>query len=231
MTIDTVLLEFDGVLADTSLARRDAMYSVLEEDGIALSTEEYVDACLGRTTGEAVRAVVAGHGLAMDQTGLDLLTMRVDRAFSAHVATGVVLVEGARESVQRLSARVRLGVVSRISRRDVEFVLSLADLEDEFVCIVGAEDAYPAKPSPAPYLAAMRRIEGRRPVSARGVVVALEDSIAGIRSARAAQLRCIAVGNLPAHVAMEAEAIIPSVAGIDVASLEQLVTHAGENFA
>ena len=231
MTIDTVLLEFDGVLADTSLARRAAMVSVLDEDGIALSAEEYVDACLGRTTGDAVRALIARHGLAMDETGLDLLTMRVDRAFSAHLTTGVVLVEGARETVERLSTRVRLGIVSRLNRRDVEFVLALAQLEDAFVCVVGAEDAYPAKPSPAPYLMAMRRLQGQRPVPAHAVVVALEDSTVGIRSARAAQLSCIAVGHLPAHSAMEAVAIIPSVAGIDVASLEQLIARTGADFA
>ena len=104
-------------------------------------------------------------------------------------------------------------------------------MDGAFTCIVGAEDAYPAKPSPAPYLAALRRLEGRRPLPSRGIVVALEDSIAGIRSAQAARLRCIAVGRLPVHDAMEADALIPSIDGLLVEDLARLVAHSGEHFA
>ena len=39
--IDAVLFEFDGVLADTTSARGDALRSTLREDGIALSADEY----------------------------------------------------------------------------------------------------------------------------------------------------------------------------------------------
>ncbi|MEO6443622.1 MAG: HAD family phosphatase [Gemmatimonadaceae bacterium] len=231
VAIDAVLLEFDGVLADTRLVRREAMAGVLESEGIPLSDAAYREHCAGHSTADAVRALIAHHDLDMDETGLDLLTLRIDRAFSQHIAKGVMLVDGARETVERLASRVRLGVVSRLKREDVEFVLSLAGLEDAFRCVIGADDAYPRKPDPAPYFAALRRLDGRRPIPARGLVVTLEDSSDGIRAARAAHLRCIAVGDVPAHLAMEADAIIPSIAGVDVSSLEHLVAHAGENFA
>ena len=64
-----------------------------------------------------------------------------------------------------------------------------------------------------------------------GVVVALEDSLDGIRGARGAGLRCVAIGDLPAHVAMEADALIPAITGIDAHTVERLVARAGEVFA
>lgn len=229
--IDTVLMEFEGILADTAPARRDALLLVFREDGIDLSPAEYRESCAGLATPDAVRGALARRGVSIDDTALELLTLRIDRAVSAHVGKGIVLVEGAREAVERLAARVRLGIVSRSSRRDVEFVLSLAQMEHAFACVIGIEDAVPGKPGAAPYLAALRRLERRGPVPPEGIVVALEDTIGGIQGARAAGLRCIAVGDLPAHVAMEADAVIPAITGLDVAAIETLIAREGERFA
>jgi beta-phosphoglucomutase-like phosphatase (HAD superfamily) len=54
--------------------------------------------------------------------------------------------------------------------------------------------------------------------------VALEDGAAGIRAAKAAGLRCAVVGALPMHLALDADALIPSLVGLAVRSLD-LVTH------
>ncbi|GMV08923.1 MAG TPA: HAD family phosphatase [Gemmatimonadaceae bacterium] len=229
--IDAVLLEFDGVLADTARARREALLSVLGEEGFRLTPEEYRESCAGLATPDAIRGALRRRAVLVDDTDLELLTLRVDRVFSAHVGKGIVLVDGARETVERLAARVRLGIVSRSPRRDVEFVLSLAQLEHAFACVIGVEDAFPGKPDAAPYHAALRRLERRRPVPPEGVVVAIEDSIVGIQAAHAAGLRCIVVGDVPAHLAMEAEAIVPAITGLDVATIEALVAREGERFA
>ncbi len=229
--LDAVLVEFEGVLADTAAARRDALAYVLAEEGLQLSDDDYRNECAGRPTAEAVSAAIARCGVTRDETARELLTLRVDRAFSSHVGKGIMLVEGAREALERLASRVRVGIVTRASRRDVEFVLTLGRMEHLFACVVGAEDAYPPKPDAAAYVSAINRLARRRPIAADGVVVTLEDSLAGIRGARAAGLRSIAVGDLPAHVAMEADAIIPAITGLDTAVVEQLVARAGEQFA
>jgi mannitol-1-/sugar-/sorbitol-6-phosphatase len=225
--LDTVLIELDGVLADTGPTRREVLRSVLRDESIALSELEYRDECAGLPMPDAVRAAVALRAVPIDDTGLDLLCARAERAYSAWVGKGVVLVDGAREFVEGLAARVRVGIVSRSNRRDIELVLNLARLEHACTIVVGAEDAYPHKPSPAPYLAALRRLARKRPIPAGGVVLALEDGRAGIRAARAAGLRCIAVGDLPAHVAMEADAIVPAITGLDCDAVGALVLRDG----
>ncbi len=229
--LDAVLFEFEGVIADTAAARREALAYVFAEDGLQLSAEDYRDACAGRATPDAVRAAIARCGVTLDETGLELLALRVDRAFSSHLGKGVMLVDGAREALERLAGRARLGIVTRASRRDVDFVLNLARMEDLFACVVGVEDAYPPKPDAAAYHTALRRMERRGPVGGNGVVVALEDSLDGIVGARKAGLRCVAVGDLPAHVAMEGDALIPAITGLDAAALALLVRREGEEFA
>ncbi len=229
--VDVVLMEFDGVLAETAGARRDALRTVLAEDALDLTVEAYQECCAGLSTVDAVRAALSRLDATIDDTGLELLALRVDRAFSVHVGKGLVLVDGVPEAIERLSARARLGIVTRAARRDVELVLSMAQLEHAFACVIGADDAYPAKPDPSPYRAALRRIERARPLAPDGIVVALEDGLPGIRAARAAGLRCIAVGDLPAHVAMEADAVVSAVTGLDGAAVGRLVARTGEHFA
>ncbi|MCC6930908.1 MAG: HAD hydrolase-like protein [Gemmatimonadaceae bacterium] len=229
--IDTILMEFDGVLADTAEARRHAMLSVLLEDSISLQPDDYHVHCAGLPTADAVQQALDLLRVEYDETGIELLALRVDRAFSAHLGKGLTLAEGAREVVERLAAQARVGIVSRANRRDIEFALTLARIESHVAVVIGAEDVYPPKPSPAPYQAALRRLEHRRPMHADGIVVALEDSQSGIRSASAAGLRCIGVGRIPAHIALEADALIPAIAGLDVRQVEQLVAHEGERFA
>ncbi len=231
MILDAVLMEFEGVPADTGAARQEALTSVIREEGVVVSEAEYRTACAGRSTTEAVRAIVALRSLTMDETAIDLLILRVGRVYAAHLSKGVTLVDGAREMVKRLAARARLGIVTRANRRDVDFVIALAGLDHAFTCIIAAEDAYPPKPAPAPYLAALARLARQRSTPEHGVIVALEDAQDGIRAAAAAGLRCVAIGDLPAHVAMEADAIAPAVAGLEADDLVRLVARAGETFA
>jgi len=225
--IDAVLFEFDGVLADTTSARGEALRSTLREDGITLSADEYREHCAGRSFAEAVRAALELRGVRLDETGIDLLVLRTDRAYGAAVGKGVTLADGVPQVVERLAASVRLGIVTRASRRDVEFVLGLAGLDHAFTCLVTGEDFTTGKPSPAPYRVALERLSKLR-ATQPSACVALEDTLAGIRSARAAGLRAVAVGALPAHVAMEAHGLVPKIAGLSLEVLQRLVARDGE---
>ena len=225
--IDAVLFEFDGVLADTTSARGEALRSTLREDGIALSADEYREHCAGRSFAEAVRAALELRSVPLDETGIDLLVLRTERAYGTAVGKGVTLADGVPQVVERLAASVRLGIVTRATRRDVEFVLGLAGLDHAFSCVVAGEDFTTGKPSPAPYRVALERLSKLR-ATQPSACVALEDTLAGIRSARAAGLRTVAVGALPAHVAMEAHGIVPRLAGLSLDVLQRLVARDGE---
>jgi len=226
--LDAVFFEFDGVLADTDGARREALLSTLRADGIELSEAEYRERCAGLGLDAAVSSVFATRGVTAYDARLPLAVLRAERMYRAYLGKGLTLVEGVREVLERFRLVARLGVVSRAGRHEVSFVLSLAGIDHAFTCVVAAEDAFPGKPSPAPYRAAMERLERLRPIPARAHVVAFESSLAGIRSARGAKLSCVAVGDLPAHIAMEANAMLPSITGLTPERLYTLLTRSGE---
>jgi beta-phosphoglucomutase-like phosphatase (HAD superfamily) len=220
--LDTVLLELEGVIADTAEARRDAIVAALQAEGITLPLAAYRDLCAGLSFEAAVRAAFTALSAPADETVIALAAHRAERAYRAYIGKGLTLVEGARETLERLHETVRLGLVTRAPGSDAMFVLSLGRMEHLFSCVVAAEDA-PAKPSPEPYRLALARMQRTRSRVVRGTVVALEDGRPGIQAAQGAGIPTVVVGDVPAHVAMEADAYLPSLAGLTAEHLLSLV--------
>lgn len=214
-----VLMELEGVIVETYDARRTALLRALADDGISITALEYDDVAHGLPVRGAVRAAIAVAEEHMDDTGLELAALRAERYFAESMAAGVTLTDGAREGLAALHAVARLGLVTRAARREVEPVLEAADATFIFECIVTADDVpdHP-KPDPASYLSAVGRLERRRAISVREAI-ALEDARAGIRSARGAGLRCVAVGSVPAFRALDADGYLPTLRGATLESL------------
>ena len=217
--VDAVLVEFDGVLADTRTARRAALLDTLEEDGITISESEYRDRCSAMPVRAAVRAAYSARHISVDDTVVDLAAVRAEKRFSTAVQSGLSLTTGARAFIEAAQSQTRLGIVSRATRTDIEATLALAQLEHAFEFVIADDDPFAQKPSPASYQGAIERLKRRRAVNARNVI-ALEDGSAGIHAAKGAGLRCAAVGALPVHVAVDADGTIPSLIGQTVASLD-----------
>lgn len=220
--LDSVLLELEGVVADTGEARRDAILAALRADGVHLPEGAYRELCAGLAFDDAVRAAARAFGGPVDETAIAIAAHRAERAYRAYLGKGLSLVGGAREALERLHGVARLALVTRAPRRDALFVLSLGRMDHLFTCVVAAEDA-PPKPSPEPYRVALARLNRARARVARGTAVALEDGRPGVLSARGAGLPAIVVGDVPAHVAMDADAWLPSLAGTSGESLLALV--------
>lgn len=224
-----VLFELEGVLADTRNFRQRALQETFAHDGV-LIPDSVDGVCAGLPVRSAVVAAFRSAGIDADETAVDLMTLRVERQFAEHLAHGFVLREGSRELIAHLAGRVRLGLVTRASRNEADAMLSLAGLEFAFECVVTGDHVASCKPSPEPYLAALRVMSRLRPLAA-GYVLALEDGPTGIQSARGAGVRCLAVGALPAHHAMQAEGLLPTLRGHTLVTIEDTVLRPEERIA
>lgn len=221
--LEALLLELEGVVVDTRSARFDALVRALADDGLGNLPEGAAEDLLGLSPRDAAAVASRLLGVAADPTTLDLIGLRADRYFTDRVSQGVSLREGARVLITIAHARSRPALVTRASRAIVDLVLGMSGLHDAFEVIVCADDVLDNKPAPESYTRALSRLQNRRPL-ARERVLALEDARPGILAARAAGVRCLAVGDLPAHHAVEADGLVASLAdaGHDVlAELER----------
>ena len=224
-----VLFELEGVLADTRSFRQRALQETFAQDGVRIPDSEY-ETYADLPVRSAVIEVFRTAAIDADDTAVELGTLRAERRFGEYLSLGFAMIDGARELVAHLAGRTRLGVVTRANRREAETILSLSGLEFAFECVITADHVQSFKPGAEPYGMALRTMSRLRPLHG-AQALALEDGPIGIRSARAAGVRCLAVGALPAHRAMQAEGLLPTLRGHTLSTLEGLVLRPEERIA
>lgn len=180
---------------------------VFDLDGVLVQTEELWDEVReefarergGRYDAEAQRAMMGMSSLEWsrfmnEELGVpeppEQISAEVVRRMQARYRERLPLIEGAREAVERLAARWPLAVASSSNRPLIDAVLQLSGLSELFRATVSSEEVPRGKPAPDVYLEAAARL-GVDPARC----AAIEDSHSGIRSAKAAGMRVIAIPN------------------------------------
>jgi beta-phosphoglucomutase-like phosphatase (HAD superfamily) len=219
--VDAALLELEGVVFDTRDLRRLSLRDALLEHGLSPAVDH--EAIDGWTPRVSVERSLALQGIKYDEVLIDIVTARAERAFSTRLATsGAAFCDHARSFVENAAGAARLAIVTSARRGDVDTMLRLASLADCFSVIVAAEDLLDTKPSGEGYRLALGRLGKKRPIMVKRML-ALEHGLPGIRAARDAAITCVAVGPLSAHIAIEADAYVPSLAGQTIRTLDHFV--------
>ena len=222
---DGVLLDWEGVLADTAGARRDALHQALADEGIiAFDRASYEHRGAGRSVRAAAALLLRAR--ADDATLVELVALRAERHFATRLAQGFDVDPDASRFAERAQLRAPVVVVTAAARAECDAALRLAGLHDSCAAIVTTDDVGSDAPSRESYELAFAHLTRRRPVK-RDRVVVLATTLPHIRAAREAGLRTIAVG-APAHVAVEADAAVPSLAGVTMDSVDALLGIAAE---
>ena len=218
MTVQALVLDFDGVIADTEPIHFRAFQAVLADAGYTLTAEAYAARYLGFDDEGAFRAVAGDQGRPLTGERVAELLRRKSRLMDAALAAGDVLFPGAAGAIRSLSSVLPLAIASGALRGEITEVLRRADVLSAFQAIVAAGDTPAAKPAPDPYAMAVALLG-----IPAGRSVAVEDSRWGLESARAAGLRTIAVAtSYPAHALTEADLVVPDLASVTLERLARL---------
>ncbi|ANT65582.1 MULTISPECIES: HAD family hydrolase [Prosthecochloris] len=184
--IDVVLWDNDGLLFDSEQLFFELTQEVFAEWKLVLTPEywgrEYLDM--------AKRSRQVARELGLDPELVEPMIRERDRRYLERLAEPVPLRPGVRTVLEELHGKVRMGVVTGSPRHKVDMMHQSAGIASLFEVVVTADDVTMTKPHPEPYLLAVARlrVDPER-------VLAVEDSVRGLRSAHAAGLRCVAVPN------------------------------------
>lgn len=181
-----ILWDNDGVLVDTEGLYFRATREVLATAGVELTVDLYREISLRR--GESAFDLAAARGLNGDAIGR--LRARRDALYLASLEDGVKVIEGVEEVLGTLHGRVPMGIVTSARRENFEAMHRHTGLLPYFDFVLTREAYARSKPWPDPYLEALSR---HGLVASRCLVV--EDTERGLRSARAAGIRCLVVPN------------------------------------
>ncbi len=184
--IKACVFDMDGVLIDTEPVWRRVERDVFRRVGIELT-----DAQLRETWGMRIEEVVDFWYRARPWDGIRprAIQREIVRAMVDHVHNDGVPLPGAIEAVSTArDAGLKVGIASSSSYELIEAVIRRLDMAHLVDAVCTADDEKLGKPDPAVYMSAARLL-GAKP----GECIAVEDSPAGVRSAKAAGMLCIAV--------------------------------------
>lgn len=176
-------------------------------DGVLIQSEEVWDEVReafvrgrgGRYDAEVQRAMMGMsstewsrylHDTAGVPDSPEEINAEVVRRMLAAYESHLPLIDGAADAVRRLHADFKLAVASSSNRPLIDTVLEVAGIAACFTVTVSSEEVARGKPAPDVYLEAARRL-GVEPQRC----AAVEDSHGGIRSAKQAGMRVIAIPN------------------------------------
>ena len=220
-----LIFDFNGIIVDDEPIHFELFKQVLAEEGIKLTEADYYARYLGFDDRGAFTAAYREHGRSLDEK---LLTRLIDRKtiyYQSEIRSKVRLFPGVEKLVTTLVPVLPLAVASGALRQEIETILSAAGLLKHFAVIISAEDVDHGKPEPEIFLKALARlnaqVEDGHPIDAADCLV-IEDSKEGIRGARRAGMKCLAVSNShPTELLQEANAVVRSLEEVDLALLEK----------
>jgi HAD superfamily hydrolase (TIGR01509 family) len=186
VTLDAVVFDLDGVIVDSEQVWDDVREAYVRETG-GTYTEHSAHDMMGMSSPEWSRYMA--EELRVPVTPEEINAAIVELML-ARYGEAPPLIPGAVEAVRRIGAAVPLAIASSSNRELIDVVLRVTGLDGDFGATVSSEEVPRGKPSPDVYLEAARRLGADATRCG-----AVEDSHNGIRSAKGAGMRVVAVPN------------------------------------
>jgi HAD superfamily hydrolase (TIGR01509 family) len=178
------IFDLDGVLVDSHPVHVRAWRRLLLARGRILDEQDLEFVLEGRKREDILRRFLGS--LTPDQARL--YGEEKDRLFREE-ASAIGTLSGVREFLAQLNrASIPMAVATCGGRERANYLLSTLNLREYFGVIVTGDDVRDGKPDPAIYREAASRLS-HRPED----LLAIEDSVSGVRSAKAAGIRCLGI--------------------------------------
>lgn len=207
-----VIWDMDGVIVDTEAFHFEAWRRLLCEHRIELTEADFK-----RTFGMR-NADILQHflGPQKSESELRLLAAKKEEYFRSIIQDQITASIGAVRLIRDLAETgFPQAIASSAPRANIDLIISRLDLTRFFSVIVAEEDVTTGKPDPQIFLLAASRLN----VMASSCIV-IEDSVAGIRAAKAAGMKCIGVATThPAASLVAADLVVRTIGELTVSDI------------
>ena len=219
-----VIFDFNGIIVDDEPIHFKLFQRVLGEEGIVLTEEAYYARYLGFDDRGAFSFGYREHNRPLSHETLTELIERKADYYQEAIRNHVAIFPGVKSLVADLAQSLPLAVASGALRNEIETILTTARLIDHFKAIVSAEDVERGKPEPDIFLKALAVLNAQNGNGIRASeCVVIEDSKEGIKGARRAGMKCLAVTNShPPELLTDANAVVKTLEAVTLDFLKSL---------
>jgi beta-phosphoglucomutase len=224
VTLEGVVFDFDGVIANSEPVHLRVYQILLSEEGLSFPASEYYEHYLGLDDLGILNALARDKGLDIGGDRMHQLIARKTQTFLRLVQDRDVLFPGAAACLRAVAAAVPVAIASGALLHEIVEILEGAGVRPLVPVIVAAGDTPRGKPAPDPFARAVELLSQRAGQRLKpSCMVALEDSRPGLRAARDAGLRTLGVStSYPAEVLHEADHVVPDISHVTVELLDSL---------
>ena len=184
---NTVIFDWDGTLADTREVILASFHEALREVAKIDVSDEFIERRIGVGARGTFRDILKDKKKKADVKVINRLVdvkirVEVDRT------PDVELFGGARELLEALQGKVKMGLASMNNREVIDHMVSFLKVQDYFAATLTGDEVSKSKPDPEIFLKTAQKL-GSRSIDC----VVFEDSIFGVEAAKAAGMGCVAV--------------------------------------
>ncbi len=223
-----VIFDCDGVLVDTEPLHYKAFQDVLRPMGLGFDYDHYLESYIGFDDRDAFLEAFREASRPLEPDLLARLMLDKALALQRIASEGLTSFPGVVDLVRDLAARkAPLAVASGALRSEVVAFTAALGIADAFDVIVGADDVTRSKPDPETYVKAFQMLCEKLSLGRvdPGSCIAIEDTPAGIESARSAGLFVVGVSNsYPIdYIKGLADYAVEALTELDFARMEKLL--------
>ncbi|MEO0645902.1 MAG: HAD family phosphatase [Cyanobacteria bacterium J06650_10] len=208
MALKAVLFSFNGIMINDEAIRQTLSDQILLDENLRPDEDDYKQVCLGRSDRACLKGLLAQRGRTTSDEALDKLLTQKTLGYQKWLdeLEKLPLYPGLDDLIFRCrAASVKMAIVTGAQRQQVVSVLERAELATYFSVIVAGEDVSSegSKPAPDGYLRAIEQLNAVHPDLnlQKDDCIAIEDSFAGIESAKNAAVPVVGVAHIyPNHM-------------------------------
>lgn len=210
-----VLWDMDGVIADTAALHCKSWQMAFEKRGVDFTEEDFKHH-FGQRNDTIIRSRMGNQ---VSDEDIEAIAWDKEVSFREDAAGKLAPFEGVIDLLGIIRDHGFLcAVASSAPLENVQLILAELGIESCFQTIVYGKEVKEGKPSPEVFLTAARKLG----VSPQNCIV-IEDATAGVKAAKAAGMRCIAVTNThPTGKLLEADKVVVSLALVGIDDLNKL---------
>jgi len=184
--IKAFIFDLDGTLIDSEILWCKAIERFIAGHGLPV-TEAYTnDLVFGRAWSEIVARMKADYPSIRED--INTIERESRRQYELLRGAGDIRIPGSVCLLDKLGQRHPVAIVSGSPRQQIAEAITMMGVGERLQFYLGSEDYEFGKPDPTCFLMAAREFD-----VAPGECLVFEDSTAGVRAARAAGMRCVAL--------------------------------------
>lgn len=183
---EAVIFDWDGTLAKTKEIVLQSFHKALDELSIEVD-ERLIPSLLGNSAKEIFINVLRNSEIGFNEKTIKKLVEKRIKA-ELELSSCVELRDGAFDLLNELKGKIKLALATMNNKQVIELMLNSCGFSRFFDITLSADEVSKPKPEPDIFLKCASQL-GIDP----SVIVVIEDSKFGVRAAKKANMKCIAV--------------------------------------